>query len=74
MSRVQGQGQDVSESRVIYQFECSHMDGSEQYIGESGRIFGDRFREHLRVPLPIHQHSQSTGHPVDLECLTIIDR
>ena len=36
--------------------------------------FGDRFREHFRAPSPIHQHSQSTGHPVDLECFTIIDR
>ena len=50
------------------------MDCPEQYIGESGRTFGDRFRVHLRAPSPIHQHSQSTGHPVDLECFTIIDR
>ena len=51
------------------------MDCSEQYIGKSGRTFGDRFREYLRTPpSPIQQHSQSTEHPVDLECFTIIDR
>ena len=44
------------------------------YIGESGRTFGDRFREHLRAPSHILQHSQSIGHTVDLECFTIIDR
>ena len=61
-------------SGVIYHYKCSHMDCPEQYIGESGRTFGDRFREHLMVPLLIHQHSQSKGHHVDLECFTIIDR
>ena len=50
------------------------MDCPGQYIEESGRTFGDRFREHLRAPLPIHLHRQTTGHQVDLECFTIIDR
>ena len=44
------------------------------YIGESGQTFGDTIREHLRAPSPIHQQSQSTGHPVDLECFTLIDK
>ena len=43
-------------------------------IEESGRTFGDRFREHLGGPSSNHQHSQSTGHQVDLECFIIIDR
>ena len=59
---------------VIYHYKCSCMDCPEQYIGESGRNFGDRFREHLRAQSPIHLHSQTTGHQVDLECFTIIDR
>ena len=50
------------------------MDCAELYIVASGRTFGDRFREHLKAPSPFHQHSQSTGHPVDLECFNIIDR
>ena len=61
-------------SGVIYHDKCSHTDCPEQYKGESGMTFGDRFREHLRAPSPIHQHSQSTGHQVDLECFTITDR
>ena len=61
-------------SGVIYQFKCPHTDCPEQYIGESCRTFDDRFREHLRAPSPIHQHSQFTGYPVDLECFPTIDR
>ena len=59
---------------VIYQYKCSHTNCSEQYIGESGRTFGGKFREHLRTLSPIHQYSQSTGHSMDLESFTIIDR
>ena len=60
--------------RVIYHYKCSHMDCPEEYIGESGMTFSDRFREHLRAPSSIHLHSQTTGHQDDLECFTIIDR
>ena len=60
-------------SGVIYHYKCSHMDYPEQHIGESSRTFGDRFQEHLRAPSPTHLHSQTTGHQMDLECLTIID-
>ena len=61
-------------SRVIYWFICPLGDCQEEYMGESGRIFGDRLREHLRALSPIHQHTQTSGHPVDLECFTIVDR
>ena len=61
-------------SEVIYQFKCPHMECSEEYIGESGRTFEDRLKEHLRAPSLIHQHSQTTGHPVNLKCFTVVDR
>ena len=61
-------------SGTIYHYKCSHTDCPEQYIGESGRTFGDRFKEHLRAPSPMHLHIQTTGHQVDLESFTIIDR
>ena len=48
-------------SRVIYKFKCSRTDCTEQYAGESGRTFGDRFREHLRAP------SISTVSPQDIQ-------
>ena len=43
----------------------------QEYIGESGRTLGDRLKEHFRSPSPIHQHSNSTGHPVSLDFTTV---
>ena len=69
-----GKDNMCQKSGVIYQSKCSHTDCPEQYIVESGRTFGDQFREHLRAPSSIHHHSQSPGHQMDLECFTIIER
>ena len=44
-------------SGVINQFKCPHSNCQEEYIGESGRSFGDRLKENLRAPSPIHHHS-----------------
>ena len=59
---------------VIYWFKCPHSNCLEEYIGESGRSFGERVKEHLRAQSPIHHHSHRTGHPFYLQCLTIVDR
>ena len=45
-----------------------------QYIGESGRTLGDRYKEHLKAPSPIQLHTSSTGHQVIPECFSIVDR
>ena len=47
---------------------------SDAYIGESGRSFGDRIKEHLKALSPVHQHSSTTGHPVHPDCFRAIDR
>ena len=57
---------------VFYHYKCSHMECPEQYIGESVRTFGDRFREHPRAPSPIHLHRPQEQ--VDMEYFTITDR
>ena len=59
---------------VFYKFKCPHINCQEEYIGESGRTFGDRLKEHLKDPSPIHHHCNSTGHPVSPECFTIVNR
>ena len=64
----------LPKSGVIYKFKCPHINCPEEYIGESGRTFGDRLKEHLRVPPPIHHHSSSTGHLVSPECFTIVEQ
>ena len=46
-------------SGVIYNFQCGDITYGEEYIGET---LGERCREHLKQPSPIHVHIQQTGH------------
>ena len=46
----------------------------EECIGESCRTFAERFREHMRAPLPIHDHFNVTGHEVSLDNFSIVGR
>ena len=40
----------LKKSGVIYRYKCGRVDCDEEYIGESSRTFGERFREHQRHP------------------------
>ena len=40
----------LQKNGVIYKFKCPHINCPEEYIGESGRTFWDRLKEHLRAP------------------------
>ena len=53
----------LKKSGVIYRFKCGRVDCEDEYIGESGRIFAERFREHMKSPSPIHDHFTTTGCP-----------
>ena len=55
----------TNQTGVIYQYQCPHIHCSSSYIGESGRSLGERVKEHLKAPSPIHLHSATTGHPLD---------
>ena len=37
-------------SGIIYRYKCDRLECDEEYIGESARTFGERFREHLKAP------------------------
>ena len=50
------------------------MDSDEEYIGESGRTFTERFREHMKAPSPIHDHHNTTGHEMSLDNFSIVGR
>ena len=50
------------------------MDCEEEYIGELGRTFAERFREHMMAPSPIHDHHNITGHQLPLENVSIVGR
>ena len=54
------------QSRVIYRYQCDRVDCDEEYIGESSRTFGERFKEHLKPHSPIYDHSNITGHNVTI--------
>ena len=46
----------------------------EEYIGETSRTFGERFKEHLKEPSPIHNHSCTTGHTTTQDNFQITGR
>ena len=41
-------------SGVIYRYQCDRVECDEEYISESSRTFGERFKEHLKAPSPIY--------------------
>ena len=59
-------------SGVIYRYRCRRVDCEEEYIGQSGRTFGERFREHMRAPSPIIDHQNTTGYEVSLDNFSIV--
>ena len=59
---------------AIYWFQCGDLTCDDEYIGETIRIFGERFKEHLKDPSPIHHHSTHTGHPTSHNNFQIIGR
>ena len=59
---------------AIYLFGCEELVCDEEYVGETCRIFAERFKEHLKDPLPIHHHSNTTSHLTTKENFQIIGR
>ena len=64
----------LKKSGVIYRHRCGRVDCEEEYIGESGRTFGERFREHMRAPSPIMDYQNITVHEVSLDNFSIVGR
>ena len=64
----------LQKSGVIYKYMCLQVDCPEEYIGETGRAFGDRLKEHLRVPCPILQHTSFTGHPISPDYFRVVHK
>ena len=46
---------------VIYRYKCDRVEGDEEYIGETSRTFGERFKEHQKAPSPIYDHYNISG-------------
>ena len=56
----------VNQSGAIYWYQCGDLGCDEEYIGETSRAFGERYKEHLKNPSAIHHHSSQTGHPLTI--------
>ena len=61
-------------SGIIYRFKCNRVDCDDEHIGESSRTFGERYKEHLKTPSPIHDHYNITGHEISIENFRIVGR
>ena len=64
----------TKKSGIIYRYKCDRLECDEEYIGESARKFGERFREHLKAPSPIYDHCNTTGHTTVLNNFGIVGR
>ena len=59
---------------VIYRYKCDKLECNEEYIGETARTFGERFKEYLKAPSPIYDHSNITGHSTTLNNFNIVGK
>ena len=64
----------VSKGGAIYWFQCFDFTCDDEYIGETSSTFGERCKDHLKDPFPIHHHSNNTGHPTSQNSFQIIGR
>ena len=64
----------VNQSGAIYWYQCGDLGCNDEYIGETSRTFGERYKEHLKEPSPIHQCSNLTGHPTSHNNFQLIGR
>ena len=64
----------VNKSEAIYWFQCGDLTCDDEYIGETSRTFGERFKEHLKEPCPLHNHSINKGHPTTQDNFQMIGR
>ena len=61
-------------SGVIYSLQCGDIACGKVHIGETSRTLGEKCREHLKQPSPIHVHIQQTGHTTTSSNFNIIGR
>ena len=64
----------VNQNGAIYWYQCGDLGCDDEYIGETSRTFGERYKEHLKAPSAIHHHSIQTGHPTNQNNFQIVGR
>ena len=64
----------TQQSNIIYLYNYGRTECNDEHIGESARIFEERYRECLKAPSPIFQHNNATGNTTSVENFKIIGR
>ena len=64
----------TKKSGIIYRYKCDRLECNHEYLRETARTFGERFKEHLKAPLPIFDHSNISGHPTTINNFTVVGR
>ena len=59
---------------VIYRYKCNRVDCDDEFIGESSRVFGGRFKEPQKALFPIFDHFNTTGHSITTDNFSIVGR
>ena len=58
----------------MYLYQYNNLACDDEYIDETFRTFGERYKEHLKALSPIHLLSNLTGHPSTHNNFQIIGR
>ena len=64
----------TKKSGIIYRYICNRLECDAEYIGETARTFGERYKEHMKASSLIYDHSNTTGHNITLNNFSIVDR
>ena len=64
----------LKRSGVIYSYKCGRVECDKEYIGESSRRFGERFKEHQKAPSPIFDQYNVTGHNISIDNFNIVGK
>ena len=64
----------ANKSSIIYSYSCGELGCDEEYVGESGRTLGERFKEHMKTPSPIYHHQTASGHITSMDNFKILGR
>ena len=64
----------IKKSGVIYKYKCDRVKHDEEYIGESSRTFGEKFKEHLKTPSLILDHFNTNGHTSTIDNFSMVGR
>ena len=67
-------GLPQGQSDAIYWYQFGDLACDDEYILETSRTVGERYKEHLKDPSPIHHHNNQTNHPINHNNFKIIGR